>query len=115
MRLKDKVAIVTGASKGIGKGIAEGFAKEGAHLAITGLTDMEGLELNIGTKMEQTHRTGVLFKDSKNFLNGAISDLESSDTFQAVAELTQDQTMLEASYSTLVRLSQLTMTKFLSG
>jgi len=44
MRLKDKVAIVTGASKGVGKGIAEGFAKEGANLAITGLTDMEGLE-----------------------------------------------------------------------
>ena len=44
MRLKDKVAIVTGASKGIGQGIAEVFAKEGAHLTITGLSDMEGLE-----------------------------------------------------------------------
>jgi len=44
MRLKDKIAIVTGASKGIGKGIAEVFAKEGANLTITGLTDMEGLE-----------------------------------------------------------------------
>ena len=89
--------------------------QEALDLVNAALTDMEGLELNIGTKMEQTHRTGVLLKDSKNFLNGAISDLESSDTFQAVAELTQDQTMLEASYSTLVRLSQLTMTKFLSG
>lgn len=44
MRLKDKIAIITGASKGIGEGIAEGFAKEGADLVITGLTDMEGLE-----------------------------------------------------------------------
>lgn len=44
MRLKDKVAIVTGASKGIGQGIAEIFAKEGANLTITGLSDMEGLE-----------------------------------------------------------------------
>ncbi len=34
MRLKDKIAIVTGASKGIGAAIALGFAREGAHLVL---------------------------------------------------------------------------------
>jgi NAD(P)-dependent dehydrogenase (short-subunit alcohol dehydrogenase family) len=34
MRLEDKVAIVTGAASGIGKAIADGFAREGALIII---------------------------------------------------------------------------------
>ncbi len=34
MKLKSKIALVTGASQGLGKAIASAFVKEGAHVAI---------------------------------------------------------------------------------
>ena len=34
MKLKDKVAIITGASRGIGKAIAHAYAREGALVVI---------------------------------------------------------------------------------
>jgi len=45
MRLKDKVAIVTGSTRGIGEAIVRLFYKEGAKVVITGRDETKGLSI----------------------------------------------------------------------
>jgi len=45
MRLKDKVAIITGGSSGIGLAITLGFVKEGAKVVIAALHDDKCIEV----------------------------------------------------------------------
>lgn len=47
MRLKNKVALITGASRGIGRGIAVEFAREGATVIINYSSDDKGAEETI--------------------------------------------------------------------
>jgi NAD(P)-dependent dehydrogenase (short-subunit alcohol dehydrogenase family) len=42
--LQDKVALITGASRGIGRGIAEVFAEEGAHVAVNYTSNAKAAE-----------------------------------------------------------------------
>jgi L-rhamnose 1-dehydrogenase len=44
MRFKDKVVIITGAARGIGRAIALGFAQQGAHLAIADIRSQQAEE-----------------------------------------------------------------------
>ena len=45
MRLRDKVAIVTGAASGMGASTAKVFAQEGAKVVVTDLLQVEGEEV----------------------------------------------------------------------
>lgn len=68
MILKDKVAIVTGASRGIGKAISIGFAEQGADVVVAARSDKEKDERFPGTiyqtaeKIEETGRRALPVK-----------------------------------------------------
>ncbi|MFA6471221.1 MAG: glucose 1-dehydrogenase [Candidatus Latescibacterota bacterium] len=71
MRLKDKVAIVTGSTKGIGQGIARVFSKEGARVVVVARGEEEGKkmaeELGASKGMSVFIKTDVC--DSKSIQN----------------------------------------------
>lgn len=52
MRLEGKVAIITGATSGMGKGIAQRFVKEGASVILSGRDEERGNELMKSLQLE---------------------------------------------------------------
>ncbi len=52
MRLKDKIALVTGSARGIGQAIAELFAKEGAIVIVSDINDELGNKVANGISQE---------------------------------------------------------------
>ena len=71
------------------------------------------VELNTGVRFQQLASTTKSLKDTKSILDGVVDEIERADTFEAVSILNQVQTQLEASYATAVRVSSLSLTKFL--
>lgn len=70
MRLKDKVAVVTGAAMGIGQGIAKVFAEEGAKVVVADMNEDAGNEtthaINTAGGEATFVRTNMLVKDEIN-------------------------------------------------
>lgn len=99
MRLKDKVAVITGAASGIGKEIARTFAREGAKVVIADLNqagaDATALELGgpgtaLGVAMDVTREDQVEAGMAKVIATfGRIDILVSNAGIQTVAPLDQ--------------------------
>ena len=63
MRLKDKTVLITGASKGIGRALALGMAREGANVILNYNSDRAGAEAVAGTIRDLGRRTLVVKAD----------------------------------------------------
>ena len=100
--LEGKVALITGATRGIGKGIAEVFAKEGAHVAFTyaGSVDKaKALEEELGkiTKVKSYQSDASDYDAAQQLAADVIADFGKIDILINNAGITRDNLMLRMS------------------
>ena len=94
--LEGKTAIVTGASRGIGRGIAILFAKHGANVAFTYLSSIEkGQELEqelaaFGIKAKGYRSDAADFKAADDLVNAVVAEFGTVDVLVNNAGITRD-------------------------
>lgn len=103
--LEGKTALITGASRGIGKSIALTFAKNGCNIAFTDLNYDELVinlekELNIeGIKAKGYASDASSFKQSEETVNNIFNDFQTIDILVNNAGITRDNLLLRMSES----------------
>ena len=101
LQLKDKVAVITGGSKGIGLGIARAFAREGAHVVITARTaqTVEAAARDIAAEFGVTARavaSDVSTAEGCRAIVEAAADLGGADIFVSNAGTGSNETVANA-------------------
>ena len=98
--LSGKTALITGASKGIGKAIAVKFAQEGANVAFTYLSSVEkgqALEAELtafGIKAKGYRSDASDFKAAEELVNGVVTEFGSLDILVNNAGITRDNLLM---------------------
>ena len=98
--LEGKTALITGAARGIGKGIALKFASEGANIAFTDLViDENGLETEkeiaaFGVKAKGYASNAAEFAATEELVKQVVADFGRIDILVNNAGITKDALML---------------------
>ena len=98
--LEGKTAIITGASRGIGKGIAEVFAQQGANVAFTYSSSVEAAnvlenELNaLGIKAKGYQSNAANFEDAQKLAEDVLNEFGSIDILVNNAGITKDNLLM---------------------
>ena len=98
--LEGKVALITGAARGIGKSIAMKFAQEGANIAFTDLNYDENMQATekelaaFGVKAKGYASNAASFEDSEKLIADVVSDFEKIDVLVNNAGITRDNLLL---------------------
>lgn len=98
--LEGKTALITGASKGIGRTIAEKFAEQGANVAFTYLSSVEkgqALEQELqrhGTKVKGYRSDASKFDAAEQLINDIVSEFGTIDVVVNNAGITKDGLLL---------------------
>ena len=103
--LKGKNVIITGGSRGIGKGIAEKFAQNGANIAFTNIEmSDESIELSknlekLGVKAKAYESNAADFEAAQKLADDVINDFGSIDVLVNNAGITKDNLLMRMSES----------------
>ena len=103
--LKGKNVIITGGSRGIGKGIAEKFAQNGANIAFTCIEmSDESIELSknlekLGVKAKAYVSNAADFEAAQKLADDVINDFGSIDVLVNNAGITKDNLLMRMSES----------------
>ncbi|MFN4812496.1 MAG: 3-oxoacyl-[acyl-carrier-protein] reductase [Bacteroidia bacterium] len=101
--LEGKSALITGASRGIGRGIALKFAEQGANVAFTYLSSVEkGLELEnelkaFGVQAKGYRSDAAEFKAADELINQMVADFGTIDIVVNNAGITRDGLLMRMS------------------
>tara|TARA_X000000368_G_C22897672_1_gene652595 strand:+ start:164 stop:910 length:747 start_codon:yes stop_codon:yes gene_type:complete len=101
--LQGKTAIITGATRGIGKGVALKLAEQGANIAFTYVSSEEkalALENELqafGVKAKAYKSDASLMKDAEELIKDVLENFESIDVLVNNAGITKDNLLMRMS------------------